>query len=67
MRNWDYRLPENWQPKTPADWQWYLIRRINYGDFQGLKKEIIKQYFPMIKNQLDPGKRLMLENYFQND
>lgn len=67
MWNWDYQLPKNWQPKTDQGWQWFLVRKINYGDFQGLKKETIKKYFPVIKNQLDPGKRAMLENYLKNE
>lgn len=65
MLNWDYDLPKNWQPKTEAEWEWYLVRRINYGDFKGLKKEVVKKYFPKIKKLLDPGKRMMLEDYFQ--
>jgi len=41
-----------------------LIRKINYGDFKGLKKEVVRKYFPKIKEKLDPGKRKMLEIYF---
>lgn len=62
---WDYQLTNNWQPKTETEWQWFLVRKINYGDFKGLKKETIKKYFPKIKKQIDPGKRAMLENYFK--
>lgn len=64
MFNWDYDLPKNWKPKTDEEWIWYLTRRINYGEFKGLKKEIVKKYFPKIKKFLDQGKRLMLEYYF---
>ncbi|MFN4212809.1 MAG: hypothetical protein ACK4FL_02495 [Microgenomates group bacterium] len=64
MLNWDYDLPKNWKPKTDFEWEWYLTRRINYGDFKGLKKEVVRKFFPKIKKLLDPGKRMMLENYF---
>lgn len=65
MRLWDYNLPKNWKPKTESQWLWYLERKINYDDWKGLKKEIIKKYFPKLKKRLDPGKRIMLENYFK--
>jgi hypothetical protein len=60
---WDYKI-KNFQPKNEAEWQWFLIRKINYGDFKGLKKNILLKYFPKIKNQIDPAKRKMLEIYF---
>jgi len=63
MYNWDYDLPKNWKPKTPFEWEWYLVRKINYNELNGLNKAIIKQYFPKIKKELDPGKRILLE-YF---
>lgn len=65
MWNWDYDLPKKWQPKTDRQWLWYLERKINYDDWKGLKKGIIKKYFPQLKRRLDPGKRKMLETYFQ--
>ena len=60
---WDYKI-KNFRPKNEAEWQWFLIRKINYGDFKGLKKNILLKYFPKIKNQIDPSKRKMLEIYF---
>lgn len=60
---WDYKIKKNWQPKTSEDWQWFLVRKINFGDFSGIKKQILKKYFPKIKNLLDPGKRDMIENF----
>lgn len=65
IRNWDYNLPENWQPKTERQWLWYLGRKINYGDWQGLKREWLKKHFPKLKNHLDLGKRRMLELYLE--
>lgn len=63
MWNWDYDLPRNWRPKTHAQWEWFLVRKINYGDFGGLTKEVIKKYFPKIRKLLDPGKKALLQNY----
>lgn len=62
---WDYNIKNNWQPHTEKQWEWFLVRKINYGDFKGLKKDIVKKYFPKIKELLDPGKKKMLE-YFLN-
>ena len=63
MRVWDYQLPKAWQPKTNQEWAWFLVRKLNYGDFRGLKKTTVKNYFPKIKTYLDPGMRAMLEDY----
>lgn len=60
---WDYNLPKDWKPKTHKEWEWFLVRKINYGDFKGLRKEILKKFFPKIQKELDTGKRAMLE-YF---
>jgi len=60
---WDYKI-KNFKPKTEEEWQWFLIRKINYGDFKGLKKEVLRRYFPKIKDKLDPAKKKMLEIYF---
>ena len=65
MYNWDYEIEENWRPKTKREWIWYLERKINYDDWKGLKKEMIKKYFPYLKKQLDPGKKELFENYFE--
>ena len=65
MFNWDYNLPRNWKPKTDRQWLWYLERKINYDDWKGLKKEMIRKYFPRLKKRLDPGKRELLKHYFQ--
>jgi len=60
---WDYKI-KNFKPKTEEEWQWFLIRKVNYGDFKGLKKEVLRRYFPKIKDKLDPAKKKMLEIYF---
>ncbi len=63
MKLWDYKLRKGWRPETPADWLWYLERKINYGDWVGLDPRIVKKYLPQL--HLDQGKRLMVENYFK--
>ena len=63
--NWDYDLPKGWKPKNDKEWEWFLVRQINYGEFQGLKKEQIRKHFAEIKKHLDPGKRAMLEEYLK--
>jgi len=65
MKLWDYNLPKNWKPETERQWLWYLERKINYDDWRGLKKEIIKKYFKKLKKRLDPGKRMMLDFFFK--
>lgn len=67
MKIWDYEIAKNWQPTTDAEWKWFLVRKLNYDDFKGLKKKIVKKYFQGIKKLLDPGKRAMLENFINND
>ena len=67
MINWDYTLPNNWKPTTDKEWEWFLVRKINYDDFTGLTKEKIKQHFPTIKQLLDPGKRAMLEYFITHE
>jgi len=67
MELWDYQLPKNWQPQNDEQWQWFLVRKINYGEFKGLEKGKLKEYFPQIKKFLDPGKREMLAYFFKND
>ena len=65
MQVWDYQIDKNWKPQTQKEWEWFLVRRINYGHFKGIKKEVIKKILPKIKKLLDPGKKAMLE-YFLN-
>lgn len=62
---WDYDLPKNWTPETKTQWLWFLERKINYGDWEGLRKEMVQKYFSQLKKRLDPGKRMMLELYFK--
>ena len=64
IKVWDYKIPKNWKPKDDEGWIWYLERKINYGDFKGLKPGVIKKYFQRLR--LDEGKRLMFENYFKH-
>jgi len=63
MNIWDYKIDKNWQPKTDAEWQWYLIRKINGEDLKGINKMLLKKYFPQIEEKLDKGKRKLIK-YF---
>ena len=65
--NWDYDLPDDWQPITDKEWEWFLVRKLNYGDYGGLTRAIIKNYFHAIKPQLDPSIRALFENYFNHE
>jgi len=60
---WDYNLPKNWKPKTDEEWEWYLVRKINYSDYDGFKKDDVKKYFFKIRKYLDAYKRGMLSDY----
>lgn len=63
---WDYKIANNWQPKHAREWEWFLVRKINYGEFKGIPRTILKKYFPKIQERLDPGKRAMIENFFKH-
>ncbi len=63
MKVWDYNVPENWEPTTDREWVWWLARKINYDDWEGLNETRVRQYFPQLKRYLHPGKRRMLELY----
>lgn len=63
--NWDYDIPDNWKPTTDLEWEWFLVRKINYGDYNVLHKEAIRKYFTRIRKKLDPGKARMLEHFLQ--
>ena len=59
---WDYDLPDDWKPKTDDEWEWYLVRKINYEDLEGLKKAHLEKYFPAIERY-----KRCLANVFLND
>lgn len=63
MKVWDYQIPKNWQPTTDKEWEWFLVRKINYGDFKTVNRTRLKKHFPNIKNYLDPAKRTMIEHF----
>lgn len=65
MYIWDYQITKDWKPKTDRQWLWYLERKINYGDLNGLKKVWIQKYWPHLQHRLDPGKRRMFELYLE--
>ena len=63
--NWDYDLPDTWKPTTDQEWEWYLVRKINYGDYEDLQKADVSKYFPNIHKKLDPGKAAMIEHFLR--
>jgi len=63
MKNWDYKLPKNWKPKTNREWRWYLERRIQYGDVKGLSAARIQEYLPQLR--IDPTVKSLFKHYFQ--
>lgn len=67
MTTWDYNLPPDWQPQNPEEWQWYLVRKINYNDLKGITKKDLQRYFPKIQTQLDPGKRALIEYFLEHE
>lgn len=60
---WDYNLPKNWKPRDEEEWIWYLERKINYDDWQGINEKILLKYFKKLK--LDHAKKILLETYFK--
>lgn len=67
MLNWDYKLGKNWKPATHKEWEWFLVRKINYDDLEGIDRKTLLKYFENIKSKLDPGKRVLLEYYFHTN
>lgn len=66
IHNWDYKLSKNWLPETDLQWLWYLERKVNYGDWKGIKTAWLQKYLPKLEHRLDPGKREMLKFYLAN-
>ena len=62
---WEYQISPQWKPRTPKEWQWFLVRKINYGNWKGLTKAQLAKWFPKIKNLIDPGKRAMLAYFLK--
>ncbi|MEK7634031.1 MAG: hypothetical protein AAB437_04270 [Patescibacteria group bacterium] len=69
MNIWDYKIGKDWQPKTSEEWQWYLVRKINTDDLEGINKTILKKYFPLIKDKIDTGKKNLIKYFleYKND
>lgn len=63
---WDYDLPDDWKPTTPDEWEWYLVRKINYEDLTGITRKDLQKHFPAIIKYLDPGKRTMIDYYLHH-
>lgn len=61
MKNWS--VDEKKLKKYPDKYKiWRLEQLINFGlDGEKLKKNDLKKYWPQIKDNLDPHKKLLLE------
>lgn len=64
LQAWDYDIPKNWQPTTDYEWRWFLERKINYDDFNGLDMGKVKEMINEIN--IDEGKKLMISAYFKH-
>ncbi|OGG12709.1 hypothetical protein A3D77_03840 [Candidatus Gottesmanbacteria bacterium RIFCSPHIGHO2_02_FULL_39_11] len=64
---WDYDLADNWRPQTPQTWEWFLVRKLNYGEYEGLTRKDIQTHFPQIKKRLDPGVADMIAHFLTYD
>ena len=42
---------------------WYLNRRLQFGDFLGLRKDDLKKYLP--KLDINPSLKELLQNYLK--
>lgn len=62
-RIWDYDMPDNWKPASDAEWELYLVRKINYNDLTEIPKDRLQKHLTGIKNELDPGKYRLIEYY----
>lgn len=63
LKLWDYKIKKGWNPKTKQEIIWFLERKINYDDWNGIKPSLLKKYYKHLK--IDPGKKLMLQAYFK--
>ena len=59
---WDYDL-RNANLKNPKIKLWYLSRKLQFGDFSGLKKSDLKKYLP--KLSIDASLKELLQNYLK--
>lgn len=65
---WDYNIDKNFQPKTDAEWIWYIERQINYNDWKNIPLEKLLKYYSQL--HIDEGKKLMLQaflKYYHNE
>jgi hypothetical protein len=59
---WDYDV-KKLDLKNPKVLIWYLERKIEYGDWEALNKEILKKYLPKLK--IDFYLKRILKNFLK--
>ncbi|TSC90999.1 MAG: hypothetical protein CEN92_341 [Candidatus Berkelbacteria bacterium Licking1014_96] len=58
---WDYDL-KSIDLKNKRILRWYLSRKINFGDWESLKSELIKKHLDYL--EIDPTLKQMLKKYY---
>jgi len=61
---WDYDF-RKMDFKKPEVKIWYLSRKLQFGDFFGLKKEDLKKYLPRL--DINPSLKELLQNYLKSN
>lgn len=59
---WDYDV-KKLDLSNPEVLKWYLKRKIEYGDWEVLDKETLKQYLPKLK--INPYLKQILRNFLK--
>lgn len=59
---WDYDV-ENLDLKKPEVLQWYLQRKIEYGDWEALDRKTLKKYLSKLK--INPYLKKILRNFLK--
>lgn len=59
---WDYDLNKI-DLKNPKIKLWYLNRKLQFGDFSGIKKSDLKKYLPDLT--IDSSLKELLQNYLK--
>lgn len=59
---WDYNV-KNINLSKPEIACWYLKRRIEYGDWQGLEYQLLKKHLPQL--DIEPGIKEILTDFVQ--
>lgn len=61
---WDYDL-NKMDLKNPKVKVWYLNRKLNFGDFSGIKKDDLKKYLAKLK--INTSLKELIKNFLKQD